>query len=153
MKQIKSPLLLAVTLYLTLTTHSYGVELDNDEQQLRHIKQELWPKAYKNQDVALLNSILAPSFELVTSDGKRFSKADELASLPNHRWPHKTFAFEISRLDIYEGKFAIVSGEGRGTGKNEKGPYCFKYQSSNVLHKIDSKWRGTLSHVSGVTSC
>ena len=140
-------------LALTCSAHGQDTGTSSDENQLRQLKEVLWPQAYREQDVALLDKILDPSFEMVGEDGRRFSKADEIASLPDSTWPHDAFSFYISRLDIYDGQFAIVSGEGRGKGKNAEGPYCFVYQSSNVLHKTNHQWKAVASHVSGVKDC
>lgn len=126
---------------------------DADRQKLTYLKEKLWPQAYEQQDAELLDSILDPSFELVSANGQRTSKADELESLVLYPWPHDNFSFTIKRLDIYRNNFAIVSGEGRGNGSNKEGKYCFAYQSSNVLHKVEGEWKALLSHVSGVTSC
>lgn len=153
MKLLKALFYLVTTLHLTYVVKVYAEEPRNDAEQLRHIKEVLWPKAYKEQNVALLDSILDSSFQLITSEGARSSKADELAALPDFLWPHTTFSYDIHRLDIYSEQFAIVAGEGRATGENGKGEYCFKYQSSNVLHKKGANWQGVLSHVSGVTEC
>ncbi len=125
----------------------------SDEQQLRYIKEVLWPKIYREQDTAGLEKLLDPSFELVAANGSRTSKADEVASLSSFTWPHDNFKFSITRLDIYKSNFAIVSGEGRASGNNKKGAYCFKYQSSNVLQKVKNEWKAVLSHVSGVKDC
>jgi ketosteroid isomerase-like protein len=125
-----------------------------DEAELRHLKEVTWPQAYRERDVALLDRLLDPEFVLVSEDGSWSTKADELAALPGSTWAHDSFRFVIRRLDLYHDNTAIVSGEGRATGTDENGPYCLRYQSSNVLVRRDTGWRAVLSHVSGVeTRC
>lgn len=115
---------------------------ENDEQVLRHLKTVLWPQAYRTQDVALLDSLLHESFEVIDASGSRSSKQGELDYISNNAWDPGDFAYRIDRLDIYDGSFAIVSG----TGIAES----YTYKSSNVLINEDGNWRAIASHVSGV---
>ena len=120
-----------------------------DETALRHLKEDLWPTAYREQDVALLETILHESFQMVQADGSWSDKQRELDSLPGATWPHDDFRFQIQRLDVYSDS-AIVAGEGRASGHGETGPYCFTYQSTNVLIKSEGRWQAVASHVSGI---
>ena len=118
--------------------------LANDEDTLREIKTVLWPKAYQTQDVELLDQLLHDSFELINADGTRSTKQDELDYISKNTWDPGNFEFRIDRLDIYDDSFAIVAG----TGVTDS----YTYKSSNVLIKIDGKWRAIASHVSGFQS-
>jgi ketosteroid isomerase-like protein len=122
----------------------------DDIAQLRQLKEVLWPKAYRENDAELLARILHPQFVMVSADGRWFTREDELASLPGSTWPHEQFNFEIRRLDVYHDHTAIISGQGRASGNGSDGPYCFTYQSSNVLVRDDHGWRAVASHVSGI---
>lgn len=113
----------------------------DDEKALRRFKTELWPKAYSNQDVELLDSLLHDTFQMIDADGNRTTKDDELAWVRENPWGVGEFEYRIERLDIY-GDAAIVSGEGVASE--------FSYRSSNVLIKRNGKWRAVASHVSGV---
>lgn len=135
------------SIFLVSSANAYSPKTDED--YLMYLKEKLWPQAYKEQNVKLLDNILDPSFELVGMDGSRRNKQQELADLEKYAWPHESFSFTVSRLDIYQERFAVVSGQGKAMGKNEKGSYCFTYQSSNVLRKEKNTWRAVLSHVSG----
>jgi hypothetical protein len=141
------PLLTVLSLAASAPAHA-------DEAELRQLKETIWPQAYRERDVELLDRILDAEFVLVSADGSWSTKADELASLPSSSWPHDSFEFEIKRLDLYNDNTAIISGEGRATGTDAGKPYCLRYQSSNVLIRRDIGWRAVLSHVSGVdTQC
>lgn len=143
---------LLILVLLVLPT--YVVAKSDDEVTLTHLKEVLWPQAYKEQDADLLGEILDESFELVAADGKRSSKQQELSDLDKYPWPHEKFSFKVKRLDVYQQKFAVVSGEGKAQGRAGEADYCFTYQSSNVLHKVAGEWKAVLSHVSGVNkSC
>lgn len=123
---------------------------DDDHNTLRHLKETLWPQAYREADVELLDSILHEDFAIITASGEWSTRKTELAELPNYGWPHESFSYQIRRLDIYHDNTAIVAGEGRASGNNDEGPYCLRYQSSNILIKQGGKWKAVLSHVSGV---
>ncbi len=125
---------------------------EDDRDTLRHLKERLWPKAYREADVDLLDSILHEDFAIITASGDWSTRERELAELPAYDWPHESFSYQIRRLDIYHDNTAIVAGEGRASGKNNEGPYCLVYQSSNVLIKQEGEWKAVLSHVSGVTT-
>lgn len=120
-----------------------------DERALRELKQVLWPKAYFEQDTALLDRILADEFQRVDGDGNWTSKADELAWVANHRPAYDSLTFEIRRLDLFDNGTAIVAGRGVVRGRDEQGTYVAEYQSTNVLIRRDGVWRAIASHVSG----
>lgn len=121
-----------------------------EETQLRRIKTVLWPKAYAEQDTALLNQILADEFQMIDDQGKSFAKAEELDWITHHRISHDSFDYYIKRLDIWDNHTAIVAGMGRATGQNEEGGYQLQYYSSNVFIKREGRWQAVASHVSGV---
>jgi hypothetical protein len=116
----------------------------DDEAELRHIKTVLWPQAYREQDVALLDRLLDDSFQLIDAEGNRSTKQGELEYLGKNRWDPGEFEYRIERLDVYDNGVAIVAGEGVATN--------YSYRSSNVLIKRDGRWRAVASHVSGVRS-
>ncbi len=129
---------LLALLLITMTPIAFA----DDEETLRHIKEVLWNQAYRTQDVELLDRILHEDFVVITDSGEKSTKQQELDYIANNVWDPGTFRYEIERLDIYEGKFAIVAG--RGIAEN------YSYSSSNVLIKVDGEWKAISSHVSGV---
>lgn len=121
-----------------------------DEEVLRHIKEVLWPKAYREQDVKLLDQILADEFRMIDDRGKWSDKKMELKYIEKNKPTYKSFKFVIKRLDIFENGTAIVAGKGIIKGSDEGGDYTITYQSSNVLIKRNGKWKAVASHVSGL---
>lgn len=113
----------------------------NDETTLRHFKTVLWPQAYRNQDVELLEQLLDDSFQMIDGEGNRSNKAKELEWISNNAWNPGAFEYRIERLEIYNGDTAIIDG----TGFAEK----YTYKSSNVLIRTNGQWRAVASHVSG----
>ena len=120
-----------------------------DEAAIRELKETLWPKAYFEQDTALLDRILAPEFQSVDDDGNWSTKAEEIEWVAKNKPSYESLAFEIRRLDIFPNGTAIAAGTGTIRGHDENGPYVGQYQSTNVLIKRDGEWRAVASHVSG----
>jgi hypothetical protein len=121
----------------------------SDEETLRHLKEVLWPRAYAEQDVALLNSILADEFQMVDGDGNWSTKAAELEYVRKNKPGYESLVFAVKRLDLFENGTAIVAGEGTVIGRDDGGPYVATYQSTNVLIKRGGSWKAIASHVSG----
>lgn len=128
-----------------------GNDRSSDEAALREIKETLWPRAYAEQDVELLDSLLADEFQMVDAGGNWSTKQDELAWVRENAPDYDSLVFEIKRLDIFENGTAVVAGEGTVIGTDDEGPYRLIYQSSNILIKRDGLWRAVASHVSGIT--
>lgn len=145
----RTALCLAVML-IVLPAAFLRAEAPTDEAALREIKEVLWPRAYAEQDVALLDSLLADEFQMVDAEGNWSSKADELEWIRSNPPSYDSLVFHIKRLDIFENGTAIVAGKGVITGSDEEGPYTVEYQSTNVLIKRDGTWKAVASHVSGV---
>lgn len=121
-----------------------------DEKALRQLKEVDWPKAYKQQDTALLDRILAPEFASIDDSGNGSTKAEEMEWVRNNKPSYDSLTFEITRLDIFENGTAIVAGTGTIRGRNDKGPTTSTYKSTNVLIKRNGRWQAVASHISGV---
>lgn len=124
-------------------------EKARDEKSLRELKQVLWPQAYREQDVALLDRILADNFRMIDGDGNWSSKAEELKWIAANKPGYDSLSFAIERLEIFGGDTAIVAGTGTIRGRNQNGPYLGEYRSTNILIKQNGVWRAVASHVSG----
>src|SRR5262245_58147668 len=81
----------------------------DDESTLRHIKEVEWPKAYREQDTALLDKILADEFKMIGSDGEYSGKAEQIQYIKTHKPNYISFKFQIKRLEIFENGTAVVS--------------------------------------------
>jgi hypothetical protein len=142
---------MALSICLLFAGISTGAEtIPTDADQIRHIKTVLWPQAYREQDVKLLDRLLHPTFRLIDSDGQISSKQEELDYISKHKPSHLSFRFEIERLEVYEGKFAVVSGTGIIEDAGPQGKTETRYRSSNHLIKAAGRWQAISSHVSGV---
>lgn len=123
-----------------------------DATRLREIKEVLWPKAYREGDAALLNNILADEFQMVDAEGAISRKVEELEYVKKNKPSYKSFRFDITRLEVFENRTAIVSGTGRMefdvTGKAKA--HSVEYKSTNVFIERDGRWQAIASHVSGL---
>ena len=125
---------------------------ENDKTRLRELKEVLWPKAYREQDPALLAQILADEFESIDAEGNVSTKAEEIDYVSKNKPSYDSFRFVIRRLQIFENRTAVVSGTGFIETKAKDGKRGSKteYQSSNVLIERDGRWQAISSHVSGI---
>jgi len=127
------------------------VTLDADTESLTYFKEVLWPKAYREQDTTLLDSLLDDSFQMIDDQGGWYKKADEIAWISKNKPSYERFHYEIKRLDIYRNGTAVISGIGHMEGTDKEGKsYHTTYHSSNVLIKLDGEWKAINSHVSGI---
>ena len=151
MRAIRCRAAVLIALLLTAPVNAtFGAEGRSDEAALREIKEVLWPRAYAQQDVELLDSLLADEFQMVDAEGNWSTKADELEWVRSNPPSYDSLVFHIKRMDIFENDSAIVAGKGVITGSDETGPYTLEYRSTNVLIKRDGTWKAVASHVSGV---
>ncbi len=123
-----------------------------DTARLRELKEVLWPKAYREQDGALLAQILADEFESIDAEGNRSTKPEELDYVRKNKPTYDSFRFVIRRLQIFENRTAVISGTGyiETKAKEEKPGSKTEYQSSNVFIERDGRWQAISSHVSGI---
>lgn len=123
---------------------------DKDKNELRRMKEDLWPRAYREGDVSLLDRILASEFQMVDPDGNWSDKAAELDYVSKHKTKNRSFRFEIRRLEVFENGTAVVAGRGVVVGPESDPEGGYEYQSSNILIKRDGRWQAIASHVSGI---
>ncbi|MGZ8711159.1 MAG: nuclear transport factor 2 family protein, partial [Thermoanaerobaculia bacterium] len=116
MQKFIRALAVCLTVLAAATIHAQARTETADEHELRQLKEERWPKAYRDGDVALLDSILAPEFRLIDASGNWSTKQDELDYVAKHRPAYRAFRFEILRLEVFENGTAIVAGRGVVTG-------------------------------------
>ena len=138
-----------VVLSLVSAPGLVGQSPSDDEKALREIKEVLWPRAYREQDTALLDRLLADEFQMIDGSGLWSTKADEMKWVKENRPEYDSLTFQIKRLDVFENGTAIVAGTGTVKGRDSAGPWVAEYQSSNVLIKRKGAWRAVASHVSG----
>ena len=118
---------------------------ETDKNNLRHLKETLWPKAYREQDTVLLEKILGDDYKLIDADGNWSDKQAEINWISKNPWPVDSFRFEIKRFEFLENGTAIVAGTGHVVEDSTESIY----QSSNFFIKRNGEWKAVASHVSG----
>lgn len=118
-----------------------------DVEILRQIKLELWPRAYREQDPALLDRILDERFQMVDGAGQVSTKAAELAWVSENKPGYEAFKFEIERLEV-DANSALIVGIGTLQFPANSGQPLQRYRSSNVFVRRAGNWRAIASHVS-----
>ena len=118
----------------------------DDLKALRYLKEVEWPKAYREQDTALLNRILGHDFQMIDGHGNWSDKASELAWIKENASAPDSFYYDIRRLDALENGTVLICG----TGHIYNDSTHTIYQSSNVLIKRGEIWKAVASHVSGI---
>jgi hypothetical protein len=142
---------LLVALLCLLVSPAAGRDAAGDDAEaLRRLKLDAWPRAYREGDPALLETILADEFQMIGPDGEWSDKRAELQHVSRERARYREFRFEIRRLEVFENGTAIVAGRGVVVGPASDPLGGYEYQSSNVLIKRGGRWQAVSSHVSGV---
>ena len=99
-----------------------------------------WNKAYKNGDVAKMNSLLADNFIITIEDGRTFSKSGYIALNGT------TVNVEVSEMSdlkvrMHGSTVAIVTGAYRERGVNGGKPYEYRDRFTDVWMSADGKWQ------------
>ena len=123
------------------------LDIEEEKEALRYLKEVEWPQAYREQDTILLDRILGEDFQMVSADGTWSDKAGQMERIQAAPMDNDHFEFEIKRLEVHENGTAIVAGTGHVIQDGQE----MIYQSSNVLIKRGGIWKAVLSHVSGIT--
>ena len=121
------------------------LNIAEEKEKLRHLKEVAWPKAYREQDTIVLDSILGADFQMITDEGEWSDKIKQMERIKEAPMNHDSFWYEIKRLEILENGTAIIAGTGHIINDNKESIY----QSSNILVKRNGTWKAVLSHVSG----
>ena len=116
-----------------------------DEAELRRLKIVEWPRVYREQDVAGLDALLHPEFQVFSGDTVS-TKAEELAWVRANPWRHEDFTYTITLLLVL-GDAAIVNGEGVMRSGRGAEAHQMRYRSSNMFVRVDGRWQAISSHV------
>ena len=149
--KIITSLSIIIILYGCSSSNSESMISDGDSKAIENVIMVQSPKAYDEQDTALLNQILHDKFQLTDDEGSRFSKEDEMEYASKYGPSYDSYVYEIEKMNLFENGTAYVSGKGTIKGINVAGQaYVTTYKTSDVLIKESGNWRVISSHVSGV---
>ena len=143
--------MITIILHGCSNTNNQSILSSDDSKTVENIVKVLSPKAYDEQDTALLNQILHDKFQLTDDEGSRFSKEDEMEYASKYGPSYDSYEYEIKKISLFENGTAHISGEGTIKGINVVGQaYVTTYKTSDVLIKENGNWMMISSHVSGV---
>lgn len=105
-----------------------------------------WNEAYKQGDVAAMNSLLADDFIITVEDGATFSKAGYIAHSGDS--DNKVLLSDMSDLKVrMHGNTAIVTGAYHEKGTMGGKPYEFHDRLTDVwMMMSDGRWQIIASH-------
>ena len=105
-----------------------------------------WNEAYKQGDVATMNSLLADDFIITVEDGATFSKAGYIAHSGNA--DNKVLLSEMSDLKVrIHGDTAIVTGAYHEKGIANGKPYEYHDRLTDAwMMMTDGRWQLIASH-------
>ena len=104
-----------------------------------------WNEAYKQGDIAILNSLLADDFIITVEEGATFSKAGYLAHCSDSNI--RVLISEMSDLRVrVHGNAAIVTGAYHEKGTSKGKPYEYHDRLTDVWILMDGRWQLIASH-------
>lgn len=104
-----------------------------------------WNEAYKEGDVAAMNSLLTDDFIITVEEGTIFSKAGYIAHCGDS--DNRVLSSEMSDLKVrMHGNTAIVTGAYHEKGTSKGKPYEYHDRLTDVWMMIDGRWQLIASH-------
>jgi ketosteroid isomerase-like protein len=143
----KVPFLLASALLsLTLATSFAASQQKSDAASKILALESKWNEAYKQGNVATMNSLLADDFIITVEDGSTFSKAGYIAHSGDS--DNKVLISEMSDLKVrVHGDTAIVTGAYHEKGTTNGKPYEYHDRLTDVwMLMSDGRWQVIASH-------
>src|SRR5215203_5508430 len=92
---------------------------ESDEKALRYLKEIEWPKAYREQDTALLDRILSDEFQMIGSDGEWSNKKEQLKYIASHKPTYESFRLKFIDLKFLKIIPPLYRGKERLAGRTE----------------------------------
>jgi ketosteroid isomerase-like protein len=141
------PLFLTAVL-LTSTAATFSVAQQKSEQASKILALEAkWNEAYKRNDIATMNSLLADDFIITVEDGSTYSKSGYIANAGDGAM-HVEIS-EMSNLKVnMHGNVAVVTGVYHEKGTLKGKPYEYHDRLTDVWINSDGKWQVIASHYS-----
>ncbi len=106
-----------------------------------------WNDAYKRNDAAGMESVLADDFIITVEDGTTFSKTGYLAHTAD-----SALHLQISEMSDFRvrmhGNIAIVTGAYHEKGTSKERPYESRHRFTDVWMKTNGSWQVIASHYS-----
>src|ERR1700687_2143768 len=140
-KLLLATVLVSLTLAATISAPQQKSEIVSKILALEN----KWNIAYKQGDVATMNSLLADDFIITIEDGATFSKAGYIAHCGDP--DIHVLVSEMSELKVRaHGNTAIVTGAYHEKGSTNGKPYEYHDRLTDVWMLTDGRWQVIASH-------
>jgi ketosteroid isomerase-like protein len=145
---MKLRLLLVMTALLASTEATISVAQQKSEPASKILALEAkWNEAYKRNDIATMNFLLADDFIITVEDGTTYSKSGYIANAGDGA-THVEIS-EMSNLKVtLHGNVAVVTGAYHERGTLNGKPYEYRDRLTDVWMNSDGKWQVIASHYS-----
>lgn len=120
---------------------------DTREERVVLEVQREWMEAIRDKDAKALDRILADDYTYTDSRGVVTNKADSLRQTTNQNDRMKAFQTTEETARVY-GDLAIVTGRLRVEGVAGGQPYDAEVRFTDILARIDGRWRAVAAHAS-----
>jgi ketosteroid isomerase-like protein len=145
---IKVRLLLIMTVLLASIAATPSIAQQKSDAASKILALEAkWNEAYKRNDLATMNSLLADDFIITVEDGTTYSKSGYIANAGDGAM-HVEIS-EMSNLKVnVHGNVAVVTGAYHEKGTLNGKPYEYRDRLTDVWINTDGKWQVIASHYS-----
>jgi ketosteroid isomerase-like protein len=117
-----------------------------EEEEVLRVQRE-WMEAIRDKDVAALDRILTADYTYTDSRGGVTGKADSLRQARSTNDRMKAFRTTETKAQVY-GDTAVVTGRLWVLGEVEGKPYQGEVRFTDILARIDGRWRAVAAHAS-----
>ena len=140
--KLRMPLLM-----IAVCTLGIAFAQEKPESKILALEKE-WNTAYKQGDIAKMNSLLADDFIITIEDGRVFSKSGYIALNGN-----ATVQVEISdmsdlKVRMHGNSVAVATGAYHEKGVSQKKPYEYHDRFTDVWMNLDGRWQVIASQYS-----
>jgi ketosteroid isomerase-like protein len=144
---MKAPHQWFVGALLVVFTSLAVAQQKSDSASKVSVLESKWNDAYRQRDIAVLNTLLADDFIITVEDGTTYSKSGYIARLGG-TGEHVELS-EMSNLKVrVHGNVAVVTGEYHEKGTSKGKPYEYHDRLTDVWVNSDGRWQVIASHYS-----
>lgn len=137
-------LLVGITVLFFFTPASFAQQKSDAISKIFALEAK-WNEAYKRNDVAAMNSLLADDFIITVEDGSTHSKSGYIANAGNGALHVEISEMSSLKVNLNAG-VAVVTGVYHEKGTLHEKPYEYHDRFTDVWLNTDGKWQLIASH-------
>jgi hypothetical protein len=124
------------------------LDIDSTKTEIRKLEEQ-WGEAYRQRNIALLDSILADDYILTDPLGGISDKATNLAAIAENEVYFESTESLDQRIYIHIGT-AVVTARSRFRGSYKGLQISGCYQYTDVFIKRDGQWQAVVSQITSI---